>query len=156
MLPSFYNVIIFAYILSMLICIRLILQFFPVQHFPNEVSRTILKGKRKSITLIDDQTQRKYKCRLIIAERASYEKYLGGQWFNFCRERVMEEGGKLIFYLEKSLKNLHVQVVPKQIFVAELFDLLLFWRIVWTVIVNYLDLGMPFVLFILWFVRCKY
>ncbi|AET05581.1 hypothetical protein MTR_8g107180 [Medicago truncatula] len=45
----------------------------------NEVSRTILKGKRKTITLIDDQTQRKYKCRLITAERASYEKYLGGQ-----------------------------------------------------------------------------
>jgi len=54
MLPSFYNVIKFAYILSMLICIRLILQFFPCLAFPNEVSRTILKGKRKSITLIDD------------------------------------------------------------------------------------------------------
>jgi hypothetical protein len=72
------------------------------------VSRTILKEKPKTITLIDDQTQRKYKCRLITAERASYEKYLGGQWFNFCREHVMEESGKLIFDLEKSLKNLHV------------------------------------------------
>jgi len=77
------------------------------------VSRTILKGKRKTITLIDDWTQRKYKCRLITAESASYEKYLGGQLFNFCRERVMEEGGKLIFDLEKSPNNLHVQVVPK-------------------------------------------
>jgi hypothetical protein len=77
------------------------------------VSRTILKGKHKTITLIDDQTQRKYKCRLITAKRASYEKYLGGQWFNFCSERVMEEGDKLIFDLEKSLKNLHVRVVPK-------------------------------------------
>jgi len=77
------------------------------------VSRTILKGKRKTITLIDDQTQRKYKCRLITAERESYEKYLDGQWFNFCKERVMEEGGKLIFDLEKSPKNLHVRVVPK-------------------------------------------
>ncbi|KEH37320.1 hypothetical protein MTR_2g437520 [Medicago truncatula] len=85
-------------------------------HFPNEVSRTILKEKRKTITLIDDQTQRKYrkyKCRFITAERASYEIYLGGQWFNFSRELVMEEGGKLIFDLEKSSKNLHVRVVPK-------------------------------------------
>jgi len=72
------------------------------------VSRTILKGKRKTISLIDDQTQRKYKCRLITAERASYEKLLGGKWFNFCRERVMEEGGKLIFDLTKSPKDLHV------------------------------------------------
>jgi len=77
------------------------------------VSRTILKGKRKTITLIDDQTQRKYKYRLIPVDRASYEKYLGGQGFNFCRECVMEEGGKLIFDLEKSPKNLHVRVVPK-------------------------------------------
>jgi hypothetical protein len=77
------------------------------------VSRTTLKEKRKTITLIDDQTQRKYKCRLITAERGSYEKYLGGQWFNLCRERVMEEGGKLIFDFEKSPKNLHVRVVPK-------------------------------------------
>jgi hypothetical protein len=77
------------------------------------VSRTILKEKRKTMTLIDDQTQRNYKCRLIIAERASYEKYLGAQWFNFCRERVMDEGGKLILDLEKSSKNLHVRVVPK-------------------------------------------
>ena len=61
----------------------------------------------------------------------------------------MEEGGKLIFDLKKSAKNLHVRVVPKQIFATELFDLLLFWRIAWTVILNYLDLGMPFVLFIL-------
>jgi len=52
------------------------------------VSRTILKGKRKPITLIDDQTQRKYKCCLITAERESYEKYLGEQWFNLCKERV--------------------------------------------------------------------
>ena len=52
-------------------------------------------------------------CRLITAERASYEKYLGEQWFNFCRERVMEEGGKLIFDLKKLVKNLHVRVVPK-------------------------------------------
>jgi len=74
------------------------------------VSRTILKGKRKTITLFDDQTQRKYKCCLI---RARYEKYLGGQRFNFCKEHVMEEGGKLIFDLEKSVKNLHVWVVPK-------------------------------------------
>jgi len=77
------------------------------------VSRTILKGKRKTITLIDDQTQRKYKCRLITAKRESYEKYLGGQWFNMCKEGVMEEGDKLIFDLEESLKNLHVRVVPK-------------------------------------------
>jgi len=77
------------------------------------VSRTILKGKRKTITLIDDQTQRQYNCRLITADRASYKKYLGGQWFNFCRERVMEEGGNLIFDLEKSQKNLHVRVVLK-------------------------------------------
>jgi len=70
------------------------------------VSRTILKGKRKTITLIDDQTQRQYNCRLITANRASYEKYLGGQWFNL-------QGGKLIFDLEKSQKNLHVRVVPK-------------------------------------------
>jgi hypothetical protein len=41
----------------------------------------------------------------------------------------MEEGGNLIFDVE-------------------LFDLLLFWRIAWTVILNYLDFGMPFVLFI--------
>jgi len=77
------------------------------------VSRTILKGKRKTITLIDDQTQRKYKCHLITVERASYEKYLGGEWFHLCRERVMEEGGKLIFDPEKSPKNLHVRVIPK-------------------------------------------
>jgi len=76
------------------------------------VSRTILKGKRKTITLIDDQTHRKYECHLIAADRASYDKYLGGQWFNFCRERVMEEGGNLIFDLEKSPKNLHIRVVP--------------------------------------------
>jgi hypothetical protein len=63
--------------------------------------------------LIGDQTQREYKCRLITAERASYEKYLGGQWFNFCRERVLEEGGKLIFDLEQPPKNMYVQVVPK-------------------------------------------
>jgi len=69
------------------------------------VSRIILKEKRKTITLIDDQTQRKYKCRHITAERASYEKYLGGQWFNFCRERVME-GDKLIFDLEKVTEEL--------------------------------------------------
>jgi hypothetical protein len=55
-----------------------------------------MKGKRKTITPIDDQTKRKHKCRLIIAERSSYEKYLGGQWFNFCIERVMEESGKII------------------------------------------------------------
>jgi len=43
------------------------------------VSRTILKEKHKTITLINDQTQKKYKCRLITAERASYEKYSGDQ-----------------------------------------------------------------------------
>ncbi|AES93954.1 hypothetical protein MTR_5g009340 [Medicago truncatula] len=51
---------------------------YSVRHFPNEVSRTILKGKRKTITLIDDQTQRQYNCHLIIADGASYENYLGG------------------------------------------------------------------------------
>ncbi|AES72261.1 MATE efflux family protein, putative [Medicago truncatula] len=35
---------------------------------------------------------RKYKCCLITAERAGYEKYLGGLWINLCRERVMIEG----------------------------------------------------------------
>jgi len=70
------------------------------------VARTILKEKHKTITLIDDQTQRKYKCCLTTAERASYEKYLGGQWFNLCRERVIEEGGKLIFDLEKVTEEL--------------------------------------------------
>ncbi|AES66182.1 hypothetical protein MTR_2g063590 [Medicago truncatula] len=61
---------------------KLYVTIFP---FPNEVSRTIMKGKRKTITLIDDQTQRQYNCHLITADRASYENYLGGQWFNFCR-----------------------------------------------------------------------
>ena len=70
------------------------------------MSRTILKEKSKTITLIDDQTQRKYKCRLITAERANYKKYLGGQWFNLYRRRVMEEGGKLIFDLEKVTEEL--------------------------------------------------
>jgi len=65
------------------------------------------------MALIDDQTQRRYKCRLITTERAGHEKYLGGQWFNFCRERVLEVGGKLIFDLEQPPKNMHVQVVPK-------------------------------------------
>ena len=65
------------------------------------------------MTLIDDQTQRRYKCRLITVERACHEKYLDGQWFNFCRERVLEEGGKLIFDMEKPPKNMHAQVGPK-------------------------------------------
>ena len=38
----------------------------------------------------------------------------------------MEEGGKLIFDLEKSPKNLHVRVV---LFAVEQFELLLFLRI---------------------------
>jgi len=50
---------------------------------------------------------------MITAKRASYEKYLGGQWFNFCREHMLEVDDKLIFYLEKPPKNMHVQVVPK-------------------------------------------
>jgi len=50
---------------------------------------------------------------LITAKRASYEKYLGGQWFNFCREHMLDVGDKLIFDLEKPHKNMHVQVVPK-------------------------------------------
>ncbi|KEH40897.1 hypothetical protein MTR_1g037140 [Medicago truncatula] len=41
----------------------------------------------------------------------------------------MEEGGKLIFDLEKLSKNLHVRAVPKYIFAVKLFELLLFWRI---------------------------
>ncbi|AES97004.1 hypothetical protein MTR_5g044110 [Medicago truncatula] len=61
----------------------------------------------------DWKETRKYKRRLITAERASYGKYLGGLWINFCKARVMIEGGKLIFGLEKSPKNLHVQVVLK-------------------------------------------
>ncbi|AES73981.1 transmembrane protein, putative [Medicago truncatula] len=56
-----------------------------VVHLPNDVSRTILKGKRKTITLFDGQTQRQYNCHLITADRASHENYLGGQWFNFYR-----------------------------------------------------------------------
>jgi len=64
------------------------------------------------MTLIDIQTQKRYKCHLITAERASYEKYLGGQWFKFWRECMLEVGGKLIFDLEKPPKNMHVQVVP--------------------------------------------
>jgi len=40
---------------------------------------------------------------LITADRASHEEYLGGQWFNFCRERELEVGGKLIIDLETSL-----------------------------------------------------
>jgi len=55
------------------------------------------------MTLIDDQTQRRYTCCLITADRASHEEYLGGQWFNFCRERELEVGGKLIIDLETSL-----------------------------------------------------
>jgi len=43
----------------------------------------------------------------------SYEKYLGDQWFNFCREHMLEVGDKLIFDLEKPPKNMHIQVVPK-------------------------------------------
>jgi len=65
------------------------------------------------MTVIDDQTLRKYKCRFITAERASYEKYLGCQWCNFCRERVLKIGAKLIFDLEKPPRNMHVRVVPK-------------------------------------------
>ena len=113
------------------------------------MSRTILKEKRKTITLIDDQTQRKYKCRLITAERANYKKYLGGQWFNLYRRRVMEEGGKLIFDLEKSPKNLHVRVVPNRSLLLNYLNFYYFDVSLWTVIVNYLDFGMPFVLFIL-------
>ena len=74
---------------------------------------TFLKGTRKTITLIDKQAQKRYKCRLKMAKRASYEKYLGGQWFKFCREHMLDVGDKLIFDLEKSLNNMHVQVVPK-------------------------------------------
>jgi len=33
----------------------------------------------KTMMMIDDQTQQKHKCHLITTERASYEKYLGGQ-----------------------------------------------------------------------------
>lgn len=65
------------------------------------------------MTLIDDQTQTRYKCCLITAERANHEKYLGDQWFNFCQECALEIGGKLIFNLEQPPKNMHVQVVPK-------------------------------------------
>jgi len=45
--------------------------------------------------------------------KESKEKYLGSQWFNFCRERMLAVGDKLIFDLEKLPKNMHVQVVPK-------------------------------------------
>ena len=48
-----------------------------------------------------------------MTKRASYKKYLGGQWFKFCREHMLEVGDKLIFDLEKPPKNMHVQVVPK-------------------------------------------
>jgi len=65
------------------------------------------------MTLIDSQTQKRYKCRLITVKRASYEKCLGGQWFNFFQERKLQVGGKLIVDLEKPPKNMHVQVVPK-------------------------------------------
>ena len=71
------------------------------------------QGTQKTITLNDKQAQKRYKCRLITAKRASYEKYLGGQWFNFCREHMLDVGDKLFFYLEKPPKNMHVQVVPK-------------------------------------------
>jgi len=73
----------------------------------------VLKGKRKTITLIDNLAQKRYKCRLITAERASYEKCLGGQWFNFCRKRKLDVGGILIFNIERPPKIMHVQVVPK-------------------------------------------
>jgi len=86
---------------------------FCTQHFSNEISRTFLKGTRKTITLIDKQAQKKYKCRLITTKIASYEKYLGGEWFNFCREHMLEVGDKLIFYLEKPPKNMHVQDILK-------------------------------------------
>jgi len=71
------------------------------------------QGTQKTITLNDKQAQKRYKCRLITAKRASCEKYLGGQWFNFCQEHMLEVGDKLIFDLEKPPKNMHVQVVPK-------------------------------------------
>ena len=74
---------------------------------------TFLKGTRKTITLIDKQAKKRNKCHLIMAKRASYKKYLAGQWFKFCREHMLEVGDKLIFDLEKPPKNMHVQVVPK-------------------------------------------
>ena len=74
---------------------------------------TFLKGTRKTITLIDKQAQKRYKCCLITAKRVSYEKYFGGQWFKFFREHMLEVGDKLIFDLEKPPKKMHVQVISK-------------------------------------------
>ncbi|KEH43444.1 hypothetical protein MTR_1g092885 [Medicago truncatula] len=45
--------------------------FILSDHFSNEISMTFLKGTRKTITFIDKQAQKRYKCRLITAKRAS-------------------------------------------------------------------------------------
>lgn len=61
--------------------------------------------------LVDVDTKKKYKCRLITSNRYRYEKYLGGEWYQFVKDCKLGEGDTLVFEFEKVPLKLSVMVV---------------------------------------------
>jgi hypothetical protein len=76
------------------------------------VSKKFLSEPRTTITLIDPQEFKAYRCRLITAKRCKHEKYLGDEWFDFIRDRALKKGDKLLFNFDEPPARLFVEVVP--------------------------------------------
>lgn len=135
--------------LSVIICIRLILLLFPCLHFPNEVSRTIMKGSAKqSLSLMTRHRESISVASLPPKEQAMKNTWVGSG--SISAENVWWKKVVSSSFVSKSrrrtctFKLFQSRSLPLNYLNFYYFDASL-----WTVIVNYLDFGMPFVLFIL-------
>jgi hypothetical protein len=66
------------------------------------------------MTLEDVETHKTYVCKIRTAGRRNAEKSLCGEWFDFVKDRGLQEQDLLIFDLEEPPTKMYVQHVRVQ------------------------------------------
>ncbi|XP_039690042.1 uncharacterized protein [Medicago truncatula] len=85
-----------------------------VLHFPNSVSRKVLKKRYLRMPMEDVETRKTYQCWVRTAPRKNHEKSLGGGWFQFVVDRGLKVNDKLLFQLEDPPKKMYVRHIRHQ------------------------------------------
>ncbi|KEH24673.1 B3 DNA-binding domain protein [Medicago truncatula] len=85
-----------------------------VLHFPNSVSRKMLKKRYMRMMMEDVKTCKAYECWVRTARRKNYEKCLGGGWFDFVVDRGLKVNDKLLFELEDPPNKMYVRHIRHQ------------------------------------------
>ena len=151
MLTSFYKlyVTIFTYILFMLICIRLILQLFPCLAFPKRGVKNNSERKTQnnhSNWWPDTES-------ISVASLPSKEQAMKNTWVSSgsisAKNVWWKKVGSSSLISKSRRRTCTFELFQSRSLLLIYLNFYYFGVSLWTVIVNYLDFGIPFVLFIL-------